>query len=1112
MSRADPILSIVVTLKNTSAYHRELKRVDDFLDSLDRQTALGSFEVIVSDIDSEPEYRNIHRAAVERHSELNCKYIYTLTGKPWNVSRARNIGIKYAVGQYVMMVDIDCVFTPDFVEKIIANAGEFRILHCRVWELPERYAGRLDDYEAMKKVSTLRPAHGYGTCQVVSRAWAREVRGYDEQYELWGAEDTDFYIRAVHSGKVPVWIEDQTAYFHQWHSQGNRRENIVQLRKNRERLEKTKTGVLPIKRNPDEQQLRQGLPILFSDTCILITTFLRDDCLIRCIESIRRYYPDIKIYVGDNGRPTDKKRIFCRHHNCEYLELPFDCGVSETRNKSFKQISPDYKYVAVIEDDIIFTDGTALETWRQILDDQPDIGIIGGLLRLETGKEQHYEADVSIEGDTHYIRRVTEPVWEKTKSGKRFFLCDMVLNIFMMRRKVWFDCPWDGRFKAVFEHSDFFLSLKMKTHWKVAYYPDVWMIHAGDEENAEFKKYRNRKVGWHLFGQKWKVDWSWSDWNPINPVKMKGEMSLDNLEKDTVLDKAVIILEHNKVKWWLEAGTCLGAIRENDFIEGDPDIDIGIAPENLSAWDDLEKDFIEAGFILYKEWTWKGKRIELSFKAGDIKIDLFFFYEKGDWYWHGAFGPDKTTRLYTNFLPHAFTKSLFTNLQEFFFHDHRCFVPSPPEQYLFERYGPEWERRNPIYRYWTDCRAVDYNLFKRSKPVFIGGVWDLFHIGHLNILERCRKLGTKLIVGVLTDDAAERYKPKPIIPFEQRRRIIESLKIADLVIEQNDTDPTKDLEKHKIIPAYLVHGTDWKICPGENYVRTGGGKVVFLPYTDGISTSRIKNMILGRETIDLTGKGMGRTGKTVAVCIKTFMRDAPLQKTIAAVEKFCPFPYRLYIADDGRISDKKEHIYQQLEKAGHMIFRLPFNCGISIGRNTMVKQVEEDYLLLMDDDIELMDKDSMRHMKEVLEKTSDVGITAGVLYKPNGEYFANEGYARGLELVRENGVLFRYAAKQTLKSADGILFVYADQVVNFFLARREVFGDIHWDPRIRIEYEHMDFFLNLKKTKWRAAVCLEAKAVHQITINDPEYNEYRHSAPRDYFMSKHGLVNIINKF
>jgi hypothetical protein len=117
-----------------------------------------------------------------------------------------------------------------------------------------------------------------------------------------------------------------------------------------------------------------------------------------------------------------------------------------------------------------------------------------------------------------------------------------------------------------------------------------------------------------------------------------------------------------------------------------------------------------------------------------------------------------------------------------------------------------------------------------------------------------------------------------------------------------------------------------------------------------------------------------------------------------------------------------------------------------------------------------------------------------------------------LELVRENGVLFRYAAKQTLKSAGGIIFVYADQVVNFFMARQEVFGDVHWDPKIRIEYEHMDFFLNLQKTKWRAAVCLEAKAMHQTTLNEPEYNEYRYSAPRDYFMSKHGLVNIINKF
>lgn len=75
-------------------------------------------------------------------------------------------------------------------------------------------------------------------------------------------------------------------------------------------------------------------------------------------------------------------------------------------------------------------------------------------------------------------------------------------------------------------------------------------------------------------------------------------------------------------------------------------------------------------------------------------------------------------------------------------------------------------------------------LCKDSKweVVYYTGVWDLFHIGHLRALEAARALGDKLIVGVVTDEFAARYKRIPIIPFSQRRDIVAALKCVDVAV------------------------------------------------------------------------------------------------------------------------------------------------------------------------------------------------------------------------------------------------------------------------------------------------------------------------------------------
>lgn len=126
----------------------------------------------------------------------------------------------------------------------------------------------------------------------------------------------------------------------------------------------------------------------------------------------------------------------------------------------------------------------------------------------------------------------------------------------------------------------------------------------------------------------------------------------------------------------------------------------------------------------------------------------------------------------------------------------------------------------------------------RRTRVYCAGVFDVFHIGHLNILKRAANLGDELHVGVLTDDGAEAYKRRPFVPFAERLAIVESLSCVTAAFQQLDTDPTKYGELQLIDPDILVHGSDWDRVGGQKWMEKRGRKVVFLPYTPGVSTSQ----------------------------------------------------------------------------------------------------------------------------------------------------------------------------------------------------------------------------------------------------------------------------------
>ncbi|MDE6821796.1 adenylyltransferase/cytidyltransferase family protein [Bacteroides acidifaciens] len=135
---------------------------------------------------------------------------------------------------------------------------------------------------------------------------------------------------------------------------------------------------------------------------------------------------------------------------------------------------------------------------------------------------------------------------------------------------------------------------------------------------------------------------------------------------------------------------------------------------------------------------------------------------------------------------------------------------------------------------------------KKKVRVFTSGSFDLFHIGHLNILERSAALGDELIVGVSTDELIQHYKGMPpIIPFEQRVRIVSSLKCVAKVVKQVKLTEVAQLKEEDI--DIVTIGDDWenKYLEGLEWMKQQPGKkVVYFPYTPGVSTTNIKKRII----------------------------------------------------------------------------------------------------------------------------------------------------------------------------------------------------------------------------------------------------------------------------
>lgn len=141
---------------------------------------------------------------------------------------------------------------------------------------------------------------------------------------------------------------------------------------------------------------------------------------------------------------------------------------------------------------------------------------------------------------------------------------------------------------------------------------------------------------------------------------------------------------------------------------------------------------------------------------------------------------------------------------------------------------------------------------KKYKIGYTTGVYDMFHIGHLNILKKAKTMCEHLIVGVTTDQLSiNRKNKKPVICEQDRVEIVKAIRYVDRVELQEDMDKISAVKKYGADAVFV--GSDWKGTPAwDNYEKQFaevGCDVVYLDHTDGISSSILRKK-LNSQPID----------------------------------------------------------------------------------------------------------------------------------------------------------------------------------------------------------------------------------------------------------------------
>ncbi len=241
---------------------------------------------------------------------------------------------------------------------------------------------------------------------------------------------------------------------------------------------------------------------------------------------------------------------------------------------------------------------------------------------------------------------------------------------------------------------------------------------------------------------------------------------------------------------------------------------------------------------------------------------------------------------------------------------------------------------------------------------------------------------------------------------------------------------------------------------------------------------------------------------SIDILIKTFLRPHCLRRLVDSILVHYPDAH-LNIADDGTPDADVLAYYETLRQRGHHVLVMPFDVGISAGRNALVESARRPYVLLLDDDFVFTGRTRIETFCEVLAADPRLGCAGGVMLDGGSR---PRPYAFVMRI--EGGLLHYDPVDREPRPIAGHPCYDADIVTNFALFRRKVFDDVRWDPVLKT-VEHTDFFLRMGRTPWKV-VHVPSVAVDHFPESPPGYARYRSDRRAvQRFLDKWGLGSVV---
>lgn len=332
-----------------------------------------------------------------------------------------------------------------------------------------------------------------------------------------------------------------------------------------------------------------------------ITTFLRDNCLYYCVDRIQRFYPQLKMYIVDQGNMTDEKKYFYRHlrkKGHKIIKIDFDSGISTSR-KVLKDAVKE-PYLLYVEDDFILHKYTNIENMVKILDSDDNIDIVGGQVCSTVNFSEYARFEYMIFRVAN--RLMYMPCSFLLRNGIlkwyhvddiHYHYADIVSDFTLWRREV--PNIFDINVKVI-EHSHSYLLLKETTKSKVAFTPDASVFHSHDRVNLDYRKFRSRMNDVQYFYKYWNVtednvyldkclpsifrvdddNYHTKDYeklvseykqNPADEIEHKIVIMAPISEAEDKNESFLKLLNHEQIYFWLLKDSCVLCITHKNLIK-----------------------------------------------------------------------------------------------------------------------------------------------------------------------------------------------------------------------------------------------------------------------------------------------------------------------------------------------------------------------------------------------------------------------------------------------------------------------------------------------------------------------------------------------------------------